>query len=238
MIDYYLANAPAGDITMEILDGSGKVVRTFTSAGAVAAEEPADAAPADDEEGGGFRGRVAPVKLDKSPGMHRFTWDLRYPGSWMSATRTEGPNGPAAAPGKYSVRLNVGSWSGTQPLNMIEDPRIAKDGVTEADLREQFEHNMRVRDLVSDVNKTVAKLRAAQRDATGDKRTRLNELASHLITPSIRYSQPELQTHITYLYSMTTATDQKIGRDAVERYELLRKQLDQRMAELDKILGN
>jgi photosystem II stability/assembly factor-like uncharacterized protein len=237
-IDYYLANAPSGDITMDILDGSGRVVRTFTSAGAAAAEEPADAAPADDEEGGGFRARAAPVKLDKSPGMHRFTWDLRYPGSWMSATRTEGPNGPAAAPGKYSVRLNVGSWTSTQPLTMIEDPRIAKDGVTEADLREQFEHNMRVRDLVSDVNKTVAKLRAAERDATGEKRAKLHELASHLITPSIRYSQPELQTHITYLYSMTTATDQKIGRDAVERYEALRKQLDQRMAELDKILGN
>jgi hypothetical protein len=121
---------------------------------------------------------------------------------------------------------------------MIEDPRISKDGVTEADLREQFEHNLRVRDLVSDVNKAIAKLRAARQDATGDKRAKLDELASHLITPTIRYSQPELQTHITYLYSMTTATDQKIGRDAIERYEVLRKQMDQRIAELNKILGN
>jgi hypothetical protein len=66
---------------------------------------------------------------------------------------------------------------------------------------------------------------------------RLNELASHLITPAIRYSKPELQTHITYLYSLTTATDQKIGRDAIERYGTLRKEMDQRMAELNKILG-
>jgi hypothetical protein len=58
-----------------------------------------------------------------------------------------------------------------------------------------------------------------------------------LITPSIRYSQPELQTHITYLYGMTNATDQKIGRDAIDRYEVLRKELDQRIAELNKILG-
>jgi hypothetical protein len=62
-------------------------------------------------------------------------------------------------------------------------------------------------------------------------------LASHLITPSIRYSQPELQTHITYLYSLTTATDQKIGKDAVERYGVLRKELDGRIAELNKIVG-
>ena len=122
------------------------------------------------------------------------------------------------------MRLTVGSWTSTQPLTVIEDPRVTKDGVTTADLREQFEHNMRVRDLVSDVNRTVARVRAAQaslRDAaggSGDTLAKLNELASHLITPSIRYSKPELQTHITYLYSVTNATDQKIGRDAIERY--------------------
>jgi hypothetical protein len=43
-------------------------------------------------------------------------------------------------------------------------------------------------------------------------------------------------THITYLYGMTNATDQKVGRDAVERYTYLRKELDRRIAELDSIL--
>ena len=235
-IDYYLASTPSGDITMEILDDSGKLVRKFSSAGA-AVEERDTEAPADDEEGGGFRGRGGPVRLEKSAGMHRFSWDFRYPGPWASANRPEGPNGPAAVPGKYSVRLTAGSFTSTQPLTVIEDPRITRDGVTQADLREQFEHNMRVRELVSDVNKTIARLRAAQRDATGDRKAKLDQLASHLITPSIRYSQPELQTHITYLYSLTTATDQKIGRDAIERYDVLRKELDQRMAELDRIIG-
>jgi photosystem II stability/assembly factor-like uncharacterized protein len=241
MIDYYLANAPSGEVSMEILDGAGKVIRTFTSAGAGAVEEPADAPPADDEEGG-FRGRGGPTRLEKTAGMHRFTWDLRYGGPWMSATRPEGPNGPEAIPGKYSVRVSVGSWTSTQPLTMIEDPRMTKAGLTEAALREQFEHNMKVRDLVSDVNKAVARLRAAQRNQTGSptspENERLNAVASHLITPSIRYSQPELQTHITYLYSETTATDQKIGRDTIERYEALRKELDARIAELNRILGS
>ena len=239
-IDYYVASAPAGDITLEILDESGKVVRKFTSAGAAEERAPApDAAPSDDEGGGGFRFRAGPTRLDKTPGMHRFTWDLRYPGPWQSAARPEGPNGPAAIPGKYSVRLTVGSVTSTQPLTVVEDPRVAKDGVSTADLREQFEHNLKVRDLVSDVNRTVANLRAAQRapGTSPDTLARLNELASHLITPAIRYSQPELQTHITYLYSVTTATDQKIGRDTIDRYGVLRKELDQRMAELNKILG-
>jgi hypothetical protein len=126
------------------------------------------------------------------------------------------------------VRLTAGSYSATQSFTLIEDPRISKDGVTTADLREQFEHNIRVRDLVSDVNKMVAKLRG---------NPKLAELASHVITPAIRYSKPELQTHITYLYSLTNGADQKPGRDAVERYEVLRKELDARMAELNKLLG-
>ncbi|HEU5450685.1 MAG TPA: hypothetical protein VFU76_01795, partial [Terriglobales bacterium] len=118
-----------------------------------------------------------------------------------------------------------------------EDPRVTADGVTTADLQEQFEHNMRTRDLVSEVNKMVARIRAAQKQVTGDKLTKLNALASRIITDPIRYSQPKLQTHITYLYSMTNSTDQKIGRDAIERYQTLRRELTQRQAELNSILG-
>jgi photosystem II stability/assembly factor-like uncharacterized protein len=249
-IDYYLASAPSSDITIEVLDESGKLVRKFTSAagsagGLAAGDAPEADAPPSEDEGGGFRGRTGPTRLEKSAGMHRFTWDLRYPGPWQSTARPEGPNGPAAVPGRYSVRLTVGSWTSTQPLTVIEDPRVTKDGVTTADLREQFEHNMRVRDLVSDVNRTVAMVRANQAAASRGPRgedspdpARLNELASHLITPPIRYSKPELQTHITYLYSLTTATDQKIGRDAIERYGVLRQELDQRQRELGMILGH
>jgi photosystem II stability/assembly factor-like uncharacterized protein len=242
-IDYYLASAPTDDITLEVLDDSGKLVRKFSSAAPAVEERPAEAdAPPSEDEGGGFRVRSGPTRLDKTAGMHRFTWDLRYPGPWQSNARPEGPNGPAAVPGKYSVRITAGSWTATQPLTLIEDPRVTKDGVTTADLREQFEHNMRVRDLVNEVNRTVDTVRAAiairnQLGGNLPDLPKLNELASHLITPPIRYSKPELQTHITYLYSLTTSTDQKIGRDAIERYGVLRKELDQRMAEMGTILG-
>ena len=225
---------PAGDISLEILDGSGKPVKKFTSAGG--GEEPAFAADADDDESG-FRFRGGPSRLDKTPGMHRFTWDLRYPGPWQSAARPEAANGPTAVPGRYGAKLTVGSWTGTQQFTVIEDPRVTKAGVTLSDLQGQFEHNLRVRDLVSDVNQAVVRLRAAMSAGRGDQ-TKLKELASHLITPGIRYSKPELQTHITYLYSVTTATDQRVGKDVVERYGILRKELDQRIAELNRIIGH
>jgi hypothetical protein len=95
---------------------------------------------------------------------------------------------------------------------------------------------MRVRNLVSQVNQSVARVRAAlEGGATGEMATKLRELSSKLITPSIRYSKPELQTQITYLYSITNMTDQKPGRDVVDRYETLRKELEQRIRELDAI---
>jgi photosystem II stability/assembly factor-like uncharacterized protein len=253
MLDYYLASEPAQDITMEILDASGKVVRKYSSvevAGgggrgrggqAVAAEE--DTGGGGDEEGGGGRRGGGPTKLDKTAGMHRFTWDLRTVGPWVSATRPEGPNGPMMPPGKYAVRLTVGGYTSTAPFNVTEDPRVVKDGVTISNLREQYEHNVRVRDLVSETNKVVARVRASQVSLKGslgveaEQLAKVNEVASHLITPGIRYSKPELQTHVTYLYSEDNNTDQKVGHDAMERYLELKKELELRNAELIKILG-
>ncbi len=243
-IDYYLANAPTEEMTLEILDGTGKTIRKFSSVSAVPADRPSESDVTSGEEEGEARPRGGvPVVLEKTAGMHRFFWDERYAGPWQSKTRPEGPNGPTAVPGKYSARLTMGSWTETQPLIITEDVRIIKDGVMQADLQEQFDYNLRVRELVSDVNQAVARLRVAQaslRHATGpdaDKLAKLNELASHLITPSIRYSKPELQTHITYLYTLTNSTDQKIGHDATERYAVLRKELDARLSELNAILG-
>ena len=52
----------------------------------------------------------------------------------------------------------------------------------------------------------------------------------------VRYNKPGLQAHIQYLAGMTTAVDQKIGRDAIARYQVLKKSLDALKAEADRIL--
>src|SRR5438105_12428667 len=69
-IDYYLAS-PSGEVKLEILDGAGKVVRSYSSEGR---------APASGGRGGGRRGGTLPSALPKKAGMNRFVWDLRYAG--------------------------------------------------------------------------------------------------------------------------------------------------------------
>jgi hypothetical protein len=56
---------------------------------------------------------------------------------------------------------------------------------------------------------------------------KVEALASTLFGPDegIRYGRPGLLTQITYLAGMTARVDQRIGRDAVERYQVLRKEL-------------
>jgi hypothetical protein len=139
--------------------------------------------------------------------------------------------------------LRVGNTTQTVAFSVLIDPRVAEDGVTVADLQEQFEHNMRMREMVNSVNQLVARVRDAQtklRHAPtneGDTLNRVNAIAAKLLTEPVRYGKPGLQAHITYLAGMTANVDQKIGRDAIERYEVLRKELEAIRAEVDRVLG-
>jgi len=87
----------------------------------------------------------------------------------------------------------------------------------------QVAHNLRVRDLVSDANRLAARLRTAK----------IAALDSEFFTPPVRYSRPGLQAHITYLYSMNLGADQRVEKDAIERYQELRKALDALAKRLD-----
>ena len=230
-VDYYLPQSAGGAVTIEIRDAAGAVVNTYSSdaaesggrgrrgGGAAAPESDDPDAPAS-RRGRGFSPRVT-----KAEGMNRFVWDVRN------------GTGIMMPPGAYVVRLTVGSVTQTQPFNVLIDPNVAADGVTVADLKEQYEHNVRVRQLVSEVSQTVARVREMQASlrSTGDERKlkAIDAIAEKLLTEPVRYGKPGLQAHITYLASMTMGADQKIGRDAVERYNVLKKELDVARAEID-----
>jgi photosystem II stability/assembly factor-like uncharacterized protein len=232
VVDYYLPSVADKPIVIEVLDAKGTVLNSYSSDAPAlragrgnqgAGTEPADpdAAPA--------RRATPPPRVTKVAGMNRFAWDLRNEA------------GVTLPPGQYQVRLKSGAVTLTQPLNVLIDPRVAADGVTLADLQEQFEHNMRMRALVNEVNELVTRVREAQnklRDNPGSDSalSALTIIAAKLLSEPVRYGKPGLQAHITYLASMTANVDQKIGRDAIERYAELKKELDAVRAEVDRLL--
>ena len=236
-VEYFLPAAPSGAVTLEILDEKGTVISSYNSdappagrggrgaAGATeaAAEDP-DAAPA--------RRGPPPPRVTKTVGMNRVVWDVKN------------KEGVTVVPGRYQARLKSGSTTLTEGFNVLIDPRVVEDGITLADLQEQFEHNMRMRELVNGVNQLATRVRDFQRKtqvvaSSGGPEavSRINAVAAKLLTEPVRYGKPGLQAHITYLAGMTANVDQKIGSDAIERYAVLKKEFDVLRAEVDRVLG-
>ena len=98
---------------------------------------------------------------------------------------------------------------------------------------------MRMRQLVADAAQAVSRVRelqsALQKGGDAAKAKAVEAIAARLLSEPVRYGKPGLQAHITYLAGMTTGADQKIGRDAIERYDVLRKELDGIRAQLDSL---
>jgi ElaB/YqjD/DUF883 family membrane-anchored ribosome-binding protein len=130
----------------------------------------------------------------------------------------------------------VGNTTLTQPFTVLIDPRLAEEGLTAADLQEQFRHNMTMQAMVEEVNTLVDRVESALEGSTGSRAQQLQEVHARLVTNPIRYSPPGLQDHIQYLAGMTSRVDQKVGRDAFERRQVLRAELDEITAEVNRVL--
>jgi len=120
VIDYYLKSASSGDVTLEVLDSAGKLVRRFSSS---------DKGPQIDPKHLDFPASWIhlPQPPSPGPGMHRFVWDIRYegvPGGNPMTAFFRGGGGPWALPGHYIVKLTVHGQSYTQPLEVKMDPRV------------------------------------------------------------------------------------------------------------------
>jgi hypothetical protein len=230
-INYYLAKANSGPVTIEIQDAAGKTIRTYSSEATqqVASDAPAGGGDPDDE-GPAFRRAAPPVRLTANAGMNRLTWDFNNAAGNM------------VPPGAYKVKFSASGVTSTEPLTLTIDPRLAANHITVADLREQYEHNNRMRDFVAEANRVAARVRAARTAAQGKTDANAEEVRAIATTlfgkgEGIRYGQPGLMTNITYLAGMTARVDQKIGRDALSRYAQLRKELDAVEARVNKVLG-
>ncbi len=184
---YYSLAQPRQLVTIDFLDPQGKIIRSFTSqqdpkvaADSVRADSvrsarndslrragvtPDTAARAEaggEETPPGEDGpvrRPPPPRVANKAGLNMFAWNLRYPDPsvfenmilWAGSI-----SGPVILPGTYTVRLNVNGQRYTQPLTIVKDPRST---ATDADLKEQFDFLMRIRDKTSQANDAVKTIR-------------------------------------------------------------------------------
>ena len=178
IINYWLGAGAAGPVTLEILDSAGAVVRAYSSTDG----------PEPPQQGRNIPDYWLrpPQVLSAAPGMHRFTWDLRYPApaglrrgypiaAVAHSTALE-PGGPAVLPGRYTARLTAGGRPYTQPLVVRMDPRVKTPGPA---LRKKF---MMERQLAAWMGWQDSALATARKDGRQEAVQSLARLGGELNT--------------------------------------------------------
>jgi hypothetical protein len=149
IIQYFLAEE-VDEVKAEILDASGNVVRTIVGTAEDEEEPPQET-----------RRNPPPPPPTVHEGLNRFSWDLRYPGAtvfdgiiiWSGSPE----RGPKAPPGRYQIRLTAAGETLTESFDVVMDPRL--EGVTVADLQEQFALASDIRDKTTEANEAVIQIR-------------------------------------------------------------------------------
>lgn len=177
-IDYWLKK-PAQKVTLDIVDGKGQVVRSFTGEKA----QPKPAAPAEQPAAPGAMAKPGTPQAGAAPevpddednarrprtpsvdaGFNRFAWDLlsqpivSFPGMVLWGASS---NGPMVLPGAYQVKLTVDGQSQTQPLTVKKHPLR---NVSDADLQAQYEIASEIRDKVNEANDAVIQIRRIKKE--------------------------------------------------------------------------
>jgi len=217
IINYRLAADSGTPVVLEILDATGKTIRTFSSADSI---EPVDMhlnVPTY---------WVRPQqRLAATRGTHRFVWDLHYPPPQVLAhdypisaiygdtPRT--PLGPAVLPGTYTVRLSTNGQRYTQPLTIKMDPRVQ---ITDAGLRLQRDIGVRMNDAISRDFAALSEVRARRVVLrTSREGAKAKELADSLVALDSALARVENGAQAANAVGLVALNEQLAGiLDAVE----------------------
>jgi photosystem II stability/assembly factor-like uncharacterized protein len=150
------------EVTLEVLDASGKVVKKLSSR---EDKDKAEGPGGGDEEG--FGPPPPPRTIPAKAGLNRFPWDLRVEDAsrfkgmilWGGVTR-----GPVLAPGSYQVRLTAAGKTLTQPLEVRKDPRLP---TSDDDYRKQYDLLLKIRDKVTETHDAITRIRETRDQVKG-----------------------------------------------------------------------
>jgi hypothetical protein len=255
-IYYAWAGDVEGEVTMEIRDASGELVREFTSSGPGSKEEVFQAMREPTVT------IVGSPRVQTTPGMHRLVWDLEYPPAYLAPGVHEGirdriavvtgdTGGPLALPGRYSVTLRTeDGWSQSQDLQVLMDPRVE---TSMSDLQAQFDLTIRVRDRISEIqlgvaagNQRIRELDAViargGRDAESAAATKaeleavLGQLYKHRQRGDHAHLLPQLTTDYAAINSYISGSENRPPSAAYPRMEELDERFDELMGRLQNLL--
>jgi photosystem II stability/assembly factor-like uncharacterized protein len=201
VIYYWLKARPQGEVTLEFLDSTGKLVKKFSSR-----EEPRpQVTQALDMEENPFRAFAGPSRAPAQAGMNRFVWNLRYPDAttfpglimWAGSV-----TGPTASPGNYQVRLTVDGKQYTQNFEVKKDPRL---NATPEDYAKQLTLALQIRDKLSQANEGVIRIRAV--------RKQLEEYAQRTDNKTVADAAKELTKKLTAIEEALYQTKNRASED-------------------------
>ncbi len=243
-INYFLKAAPAGEVTVSILNAQNQVVRTLNAPKAAGLnrvywdlrDEP-----------------TREVRLRTSP---LYAPDVRVgPDGWRPA-QGAGRMSILQPPGAYTVRLNAGGKALTQKLEVRKDPN---SGGTEADIKEQLKTLTELRrdvDAAADVVNQIELVRGqinGLRQVLQDSEImqpateldrKLIEIEGNLIElrltgrgqDGVRWGS-QLLGKFGYLANGLAGTDFRPTNQQLEVQKVLEERLRKHQGDLDAILG-
>jgi photosystem II stability/assembly factor-like uncharacterized protein len=170
------SDVPKEQIKLEILDATGKAIRSYVPS-------KQDPAPGSDDESG--RGPKQ-ASLGYKAGLNRFAWDMRHDSPAVvpnAALWGRAGRGPVALPGNYSVRLTVKGKAYTQPFALMANPAST---VTAEELREQFDLGVAVNKELVAVNDAILEIRQLH--------SRIAEIRKHAAAGTVTAEIDALET--------------------------------------------
>ena len=240
---YFLIEETDDTLKLEILDGSGNVLRTFVSG----EDEVENEAP----------------DLSAKAGVNRFQWDLREEAPEIPEDIVHWGSAPGiqVVPGRFEVRLSKGEWSQTRPLEVRADPRSS---TTIAQLREQYNFGKQIASEMEVLFETLTNLRdvrhqseeiegriekaGVESDEVSRTMQALNEelveLEEKLTQVKSKSSQdpinfpPGIDNQLTSLYQYVVNAEYQPTAGAYERFADLKPDLDALSSRFEEIVSS
>jgi len=244
-----LDDEDAEEVTLEILDAGGEVLRTLSST------TPEKRAPSPWRRF--FPELAEPPLLDARAGANRYIWNLALPDAGLvdDAVLWGFPGGPTVPPGMYQTRLTVGEWSVTTSFDVVQDPRV---DVSPEDMDAQYalakavwQELTRTHEAIGRIREVRAQVEALAKRVGDEAVTEKAEAVSDALTAveeklhqtkaessqDILNFPPQIDNQLLYLQGVVESAVGAPAPSSQQRFDELETELDSSIAELDAILA-